>query len=459
VATELSLVKGDDGARLLSDDEIEMVVDGVGDLVLRDDDFAKIVERLTSLRTEPAQRRDLLLRVRDRIFNSPNAPVSYPFLWDITRSDYVQWNGLAGNAVLGPLGRNAGEVMGVFAILDWQEDKRWLTRLTGISLSAFASGQDKKNKQIYFKSSVDLFNLQRLESHLGDLVSPRWPFCRDQKEKRYYLPVEPAGMPVDRRQCNGDDKRIDKEKWEKGRLIFVEKCQHCHAPIDRDAWDRLMVSNILSIRKAGTDKTMAENSVNYQGRSGNFAGTYQTVEVGKVVVQDEAPAAQILITGVSGVIGTPDPDKWWPRRMVDYVYALVAAIFDNPIEAGVKVGNYDPDTTEEPFRSLLSYRARSLNGIWATAPYLHNGSVPTLYDLLLPVKCKEGVGDGKYRPAKFRVGARTFDPEMVGFITEGYDGFEFDTSIPGNANTGHEYGACGMTDEERWALIEYLKSL
>jgi hypothetical protein len=134
-------------------------------------------------------------------------------------------------------------------------------------------------------------------------------------------------------------------------------------------------------------------------------------------------------------------------------------IFDNPIRASVKSGNYDPDTTAGPYNSLLSYRARSLNGIWATAPYLHNGSVPTLYDLLLPEKCKEGVGDGKYRPTTFFVGAREFDPEKVGFKSQGYDGFKFDTAIRGNRNTGHEYGACRMEDEDRWDLIEYLKSL
>ncbi len=90
-------------------------------------------------------------------------------------------------------------------------------------------------------------------------------------------------------------------------------------------------------------------------------------------------------------------------------------------------GNYDPDTTAEPFRSLLSYKARSLNGIWATAPYLHNGSVPTLYDLLLPVNAREAAP--KARPVTFKVGAREFDPVKVGFRYEGYDGFEFRTEL------------------------------
>ena len=465
VRTDLSLVTNDDGDLLLTNDEIDKVLEGVGkpgDIVLRDDEFWKIISNLQS--NEPGfpglKFRQMLL-VRDKIFNPPDAPVSYPFLWDITHSDYVQWNGLASNAALGPLGRNAGEVTGVFAILDWQEDKRWLTRLFGFSFSALISGQDKKKKQIYFKSSIDLFNLQRLESHLGNLESPKWPFCRDGRGG-YYLPTGPKDKTVDQRDCDPGDKRFDEASKARGRLIYAKSCQGCHDLIERDAWDRLMVSNMTRIGKARTDKTMASNSVNYTGKSGNFEDTYQSVGVGKVIVGVDAPVAQILTAAVKGVIGTPDPDKWWPRRIVEYVYALAVTYFENQIKASVKVGMYDPDTTAEPYKSLLSYRARSLNGIWATAPYLHNGSVPSLYDLLLAVK-REGDTDGgrceKYRPDSFVVGAREFDPKNVGFKSTGYDGFEFDTSIPGNANTGHEYGACGMTHEQRMDLIEYLKSL
>jgi len=216
---------------------------------------------------------------------------------------------------------------------------------------------------------------------------------------------------------------------------------------------------MTKIGKIQTDPAMAKNSVNYTGRSGNLADTYQNTGVGKVVVKENAPVVQILTAATSGVVGTPDPDKWFPRRMVEYVYALVMTLYDNQIKASVKSGNYDPDTTAEPYKSLLSYRARSLNGIWATAPYLHNGSVPTLYDLLLPLKCSEGVGDGKFRPKTFMVGAREFDPEKVGFKSEGYEGFEFDTTIPGNSNRGHVYGACRMTDPQRQDLLEYLRSL
>lgn len=461
VKTELSLVRDDDGASLLTYDQIDKVVEGINELVLRDDDFAKIVKRLESLYPDdPRRHRELLLRVRDKIFNAPNAPVSYPFLWDITHTDYVQWNGIAGNAAAGPLGRNAGEVMGVFGILDWQKDTRWLTRITGVSLSSWLSGQNTKRDQIYFKSSINLFNLQRLESHLSSLKSPEWPFCSNMSTGEYYLPAGPMDKPVDKRECDPTHKKLDTDSRDRGRLIYADKCQRCHDVIDRDAWDRQVVGKLVGIdNKQTTDDTMASNSTKYSGKSGNFKDTYQATDVGKVIVGEDAPVALILTAATKGVVATPDADKWWPQRSVEFTYALVMTFFDNPIKASVKAGNYTPDTTATPFKSLESYRARSLNGIWATAPYLHNGSVPTLYDLLLPVKCKEGLGDGNYRPDKFMVGAREFDPIKVGFKSVGYEGFEFDTTIPGNRNTGHEYGACDMTHEKRMDLIEYLKSL
>jgi hypothetical protein len=107
--------------------------------------------------------------------------------------------------------------------------------------------------------------------------------------------------------------------------------------------------------------------------------------------------------------------------------------------------------------AILAYKARPLNGIWATAPYLHNGSVPTLYELLLPPA---------KRTASFRVGGTEFDPKDVGFKSGPTDGpFELRVRddkgnvIPGNDNAGHDYGAASMTDQERRSLVEYLKSL
>ncbi len=101
------------------------------------------------------------------------------------------------------------------------------------------------------------------------------------------------------------------------------------------------------------------------------------------------------------------------------------------------------------------YPARPLEGIWATAPYLHNGSVPTLYHLLLPAA---------QRPKKFPVGQKDFDPVNVGFVIDpakitpqtALTLFEMDTTLPGNLNTGHEWGT-QLPEDDRLALIEYLK--
>lgn len=459
LARKLALVVVPDGSaekRLLDDRQIAKVLEGVGRrLVLGDSDFGKVVRRLQSAQPGyPGLSLKEFLRVRDHVFNTPNAPVSYPFLWDIAHSDYVQWNGLAGNAGVGPLGRNTGEVIGVFGILDWGKDDSWFGLypwLKKFSLSAMISGQGNKKEAIAFKSSIDLFNLQRLESHLRNLKSPRWPFCRDGKGG-HYLPEggKDTAAAVDERPCAGGDARFDDASRSRGELLFVRNCVSCHAIIDRGAWDRVAVGRMLKLPEVRTDPAMAENSVRYKGKSGNFKDTYQSVDVGDVVVEEDAPVVQMLTAATQGVVATPDADKWFPRRWAEWVYALVMSYFDNTIKPSVKAGDYDPDTTADPYASLRSYKARPLNGIWATAPYLHNGSVPTLYDLLLPPA---------RRPASFKVGAREFDPAKVGFRSEGYDGFAFSNVQRGNSNGGHEYGVDRLTEQDRWDLIEFLKSL
>ena len=94
------------------------------------------------------------------------------------------------------------------------------------------------------------------------------------------------------------------------------------------------------------------------------------------------------------------------------------------------------------------YEARPLNGIWATAPFLHNGSVPTLDALLRKA--------GK-RPPTFSVGSRQFDTKKIGVLD--VPGFpKHDTTLPGNSNIGHEFGS-ELSEEERSQLVEYLKSI
>lgn len=106
----------------------------------------------------------------------------------------------------------------------------------------------------------------------------------------------------------------------------------------------------------------------------------------------------------------------------------------------------------ENFRATDGYANSPLDGIWLRAPYLHNGSVPTLYDLLLPPE---------ERPAQFYRGYDVYDYERLGFVSSGPEaeavGFLYDTTLRGNGNGGHVY-ATGLTEGERRALIEYLKT-
>ena len=97
------------------------------------------------------------------------------------------------------------------------------------------------------------------------------------------------------------------------------------------------------------------------------------------------------------------------------------------------------------------YAARPLYGIWAAAPYLHNGSVPTLYHLLLPPE---------QRPKTFALGGREYDPVRLGFAVEtacSQQDCVVDTTRTGDGNGGHLWGT-DLAEPDRMALLEYLKT-
>lgn len=101
----------------------------------------------------------------------------------------------------------------------------------------------------------------------------------------------------------------------------------------------------------------------------------------------------------------------------------------------------------EHFRKTDGYVAAPLNGLWARAPYLHNGSVPTLDALLRPPP---------QRPVVFARGSARYDRARVGFASD--RGRAYDTRLPGNSASGHLWGT-DLSDTERRALLEYLKTL
>jgi hypothetical protein len=147
---------------------------------------------------------------------------------------------------------------------------------------------------------------------------------------------------------------------------------------------------------------------------------------------------------------------------------LVEVASRDLLETAMKKLNPTPEETlhligyrelPSPPRQARSYKAGPRDGVWAEPPYLHNGSVPNLYEMFVPAA---------QRTKKFYVG-REFDPVKVGVDTSGNSGtFQFDTTLEGNSNAGHSFekgplgnGIIGplLTDTERWALVEYLKSI
>jgi mono/diheme cytochrome c family protein len=413
--------------------------------VLNGTDRDRIMETLTT-----ALSLKQVLYFRNKMFNAPNAPVSYPFLWDIPQHDYVQWNGVAANAGLGPIGRNTGEVIGVFGTMDWSLSDHW-------TLAGVFSGQGMFNSHpLNFHSSVNVHNLALIEDHLKNLWSPQWP--------QNILP------------------KLDMAAVKRGAVLFDGYCASCHAEIDRTAPGRRVVAHMSAQDSIKTDPAMAVNSVGYQGYSGIVRNSYVGVGPGNILLDKRAPVAALLIKTTTGVVATPDADKWWGQRFAEWLYDVIFSLRNNNIGASMKNGDYHPDTTQNPLASVVSYKGRSLDGIWATAPYLHNGSVPTLYDLLLPAAPVAGDAPGmEYRPTKFMTGSREFDPVKVGFKTDGYNGFQFLTNIPGNSNAGHEFGTRdtpvlnsdgtpamdilgkpiiqpALTKAQRMDLVEYLKS-
>ena len=358
--------------------------------------------------------------------NPADAPVSYPFLWNTSQADKVQWNGIAKNIKIkigpnavdgGALARNAGEVIGVYGDVRVEPDQG----LKG------------------YPSSVGVSNLIAFEGVLAQLKPPTWPVAFGA---------------------------LDKAKAARGETLFQQRCGGvCHASVKAGDLTTPFVTNVFTFtgkqfkgdETPGTDPGMACNAFTYSARTANMEGLppgyLQVVASGDPPMGDTAKNAAMLRTGVVGVM---------LNRKGEIVAGALKAWLGIPPNLRVTTQVQESKEgrlaqclkTSDP---LLGYRARPLTGIWATAPYLHNGSVPTLYDLLLPPA---------QRPADFWVGTREYDPVKVGYVTtqSAENSFHFvarDGSglVPGNGNGGHDYGNASLTDADRWAIIEYLKTL
>ena len=338
-------------------------------------------------------------------FNSPDAPTSFPYLWDTPQHDYVEWDGSQSNSSIGALARNVGEVIGVYGEVDTKPSKK---------LFLFDGG---------YSSSIKIKNLREAEKIVSKLQSPLWP------------EIFPA---------------IDNEKSVEGRGVYEQYCIACHTDIDRTDPDRKIQVRMSTLDSIKTDPLMARNALYLRGKTGILQGKPRFYAKGDLLGEEE-PALFIVNNFMAGVLKNNPlqsylairdskklghPEQIHPMKYVDGEF----------IEMGKEVSEH----------ALLAYKARPLNGIWSSAPFLHNGSVPNLYELMLPAEERSEI---------FYLGNWEFDPVYVGYFSKNTpDAFEFDTLLRGNSNAGHEYGTGKdglpkLKEEQIWALLEYLKTL
>jgi hypothetical protein len=336
---------------------------------------------------------------RPENYAAPAAPVHFPRIWNASWFSWVQYNG----SIEQPMVRNAGEALGVIA---------WLN-MTGGSTPLFSSSAQLKT----VAEIEGLLAGQQPDAEHGftGLQSPKWP----------------------------DDilPKVDPALAAKGEVLYKQICQACHLPAvttpefwtskrwlpPNAAGQRYLDVELIDITHIGTDPEQAE------GMSKRRVAVPDSLGLG---TNEFGPALGRLVELTV--------NRWYDDQQP-------------PVPADLRdaMNGHRANGIQAP----LKYKVRPLNGVWATPPYLHNGSVPTLYALLSPVD---------ERPKVFYLGDREYDPKNVGYRGSQMEGgFTFDTSLPGNSNAGHEFtdvagrkGAIGrkLSPEERYAIIEYLKT-
>lgn len=380
--------------------ELDAFLDGVAKVRKLDD---AIADRSVP---EGIGRLDALNRIGNQVFGlglsidanywPTSAPVRYPQIWGASRFDWVEWNG----SIEQPMVRNAGEALGLGTKID----------LTRRPKPTFAS--NLKLDTIYaIEASLRGPQEGTAASGASGLRAPKWP--------EDILP------------------KIDRAAAARGATLYAELCQSCHLPpVDSPAFydpklrqpappHALRVMNV-PVATIGTDPAQAEDMAK------------RTVEVPAALGLTSAAYGPALAQLVEKAV-----DTWYDSQ-----------IPPTPSDRRREMNGDLPNGVRTP----IAYKARPLDGVWSVAPYLHNGSVPTLYALLSPVA---------ERPKDFTIGSREFDPVDVGLRTDPIDGgTRIDTSKRGDLNTGHAFddpgpGVIGrrLSVPERRDLVEYLKTL
>jgi len=352
-----------------------------------------------------------------------DAPVNYPHIWSTSWFDWVQYDA----SIMQPMVRNAGESLGVSAKLN----------LT-------------KSENLY-GSTVLVDELYWME----DLLAGRQPETAQRRFNGLRAPQWPEAVLGS----------INQAKAKQGEFLYAAHCQRCHLPPvssgqfwSETYWGELpnatgqyLKIRVVDIDDIGTDPAQAK-----------------VLETRRIKLPDimQVPEFEVGDGGVicGGKEGTTTNDTLFAWALAYTTEKAVLSRYDSftpprTPEERLRMDGNRPNCV----RATRGYKARPLNGIWATAPFLHNGSVLTLYDLL---------GPAADRPTSICLGDREFDPVKVGMVGACKDGTtRLDTTKPGNLATGHSFeagysggkakdGIVGpaLSEDERLALIEFLKT-
>ncbi len=325
---------------------------GVGRL----DALSGIFNRVAGIDVSPYQDSMLISNI-----SSANAPVRFPFLWNMHLQDYTQWGGTTvnGNSSQGLL-RNSGECLGVGA--------------------QFRPVPDQSMPDGFNYLAVNTLNFSGLgiiENSIKAMGAPKWPWS------------------------------INESLAAQGATIFAANCASCHGITPGE-------------QRPPTSSTWSTPLVNVNTDNHYFNTLTRTANPG--VLSSILPA-NVPIAALTKTLSTKILTQYQPS--ISFIQATNAP------------GNG-------------KFESRVLQGIWAAAPYLHNGSVPTMEDLLKPAA---------QRPTSFFVGIN-YDTIRIGMSTSQtiQAGYYYNTNLLGNSNAGHEYGT-QLTSQERAALLEYIKTL
>jgi hypothetical protein len=263
-----------------------------------------------------------------------------------------------------------------------------------------------------FQSNGAILELQRVENQLERLAPPSWP-------------EEIFG-------------KIDRDKAKVGKALFMEHCASCH-----NAWPyrwtepnkygkRFVLVGLTPQTYVGTERQLVLRPLAITGELSKFLPPE---------FRDRPLLPPFIFSGILGAEA---------REVAIRKLKLTEA-------QELDLRGYRELPLPRPPEDV--YKAAPRDGVWATPPFLHNGSVPNLYEMLTPAA---------ERTKKFYLGG-DFDPVKVGLdITATSGTFLMDTTLLGNSNAGHSFqdsprgnGVVGplLTDDQRWALIEYLKSI